>query len=79
MGINILYFGMLTEITGKAREVWPGKESMTVGELKEQLLEKYPEMQEKKFKVAVNQQIVVDDALIPFASEVALLPPFAGG
>jgi len=79
MSINILYFGMLTEITGQAREVWQEKESMTVGELKEQILVKYPEMREKKFKMAVNQQIATDSTLILSASEIALLPPFAGG
>jgi molybdopterin synthase sulfur carrier subunit len=79
MSINILYFGVLAEITGQAREIWSGKESMTVGELKEQLWNKYPELQEKKFKIAVNQQIGSDHTLISSAAEVALLPPFAGG
>jgi molybdopterin synthase sulfur carrier subunit len=79
MSINILYFGMLAEITGQATETWLGKETMTVGELKEQLWAKYPEIQAKKFKVAVNQQIGSDSAIISLDSEVALLPPFAGG
>ena len=79
MGINILYFGMLAEITGQANEIWMIKDGLTVGDLKKLILEKYPVMQEKKFKVAVNQQIGDDQTFISIQSEVALLPPFAGG
>jgi molybdopterin synthase sulfur carrier subunit len=79
MIINILYFGMLAEITGQGRESWQGTEGMTVGALKNQLSLKYPALQEKKFKVAVNQQMADDNTLIALSSEVALLPPFAGG
>jgi len=79
MGINILYFGMLAEITGQANEMWMVKEGLTVGDLKKLIWEKYPVMQEKKFKVAVNQQIGNDQTFVSIESEVALLPPFAGG
>jgi len=79
MGINILYFGMLAEITGQANEIWMIQDGLTVGDLKKLILEKYPVMQEKKFKVAVNQQIGDDQTFISIQSEVALLPPFAGG
>ena len=79
MGINILYFGMLAEITGQANEVWTVKEGLTVGDLKKLILEKYPLMADKKFKVAVNQQIGDDQTFVSLHAEVALLPPFAGG
>ncbi len=79
MGINILYFGMLAEITGQANEIWTIKDGLTVGDLKKLILEKYPQMRDKKFKVAVNQQIGDDQTFISIQSEVALLPPFAGG
>ncbi|MBE9464989.1 MoaD/ThiS family protein [Dyadobacter subterraneus] len=79
MSINILYFGMLAEISGQAKESFPGKENMTVKDLKEQLFEKYPQLREKKFKVAINQKIGDDGMIIPSSAEIALLPPFAGG
>jgi len=79
MTINILYFGMLAEITGQAQEAWMVKDQLTVGDLKQQILEKYPQMNGKKFKVAVNQQIGDDQMLVSGLAEVALLPPFAGG
>lgn len=79
MTINILYFGMLAEITGLASETWLLKDGLTVGDLKQEIGDKYPLMRDKKFKVAVNQQIGDDGAKISTQSEVALLPPFAGG
>ena len=50
-----------------------------VGSLRELLLKKYPSMDGKKFKIAVNHQIANDHDTILFGSVVALLPPFAGG
>jgi molybdopterin synthase sulfur carrier subunit len=79
MNINILYFGLLAEISGQPKEALPVKENITVSDLKKLLIEKYPEMREKKFKVAVNQEIGDDTSIIPFSAEIALLPPFAGG
>lgn len=79
MSIDILYFGMLAEISGRSKESFQGRESMTVSDLKVQLFEKYPEMSAKKFKVAVNQKIGDDTTIIPLLAEIALLPPFAGG
>jgi molybdopterin synthase sulfur carrier subunit len=79
MTITILYFGMLAEITGQASETWPVKEGLTVGDLKREIGEKYPLIREKKFKVAVNQQIGDDLMKVSVPSEVAFLPPFAGG
>lgn len=79
MTINILYFGMLAEITGLASEIWQLKDGLTVGDLKREIGDKYPSIRDKKFKVAVNQQIGDDGTKISTQSEVALLPPFAGG
>ncbi len=43
------------------------------------MLDKYPAMRDKKFKIAVNQKISEDFVLIETPAEIALLPPFAGG
>ncbi|TLU98902.1 MoaD/ThiS family protein [Dyadobacter luticola] len=79
MSIHITYFGMLAEIAGQADESWIADENLTVGKFRSLLLEKYPRMGEKKFKIAVNQQISEDFVPIEMSSEVAVLPPFAGG
>ena len=79
MSIQVTYYGMLAEITGQANEVWIADQNPTVGAFRNQILERYPAMREKKFKVAVDQKISQDHIAIDQASEIALLPPFAGG
>jgi len=79
MSIQVTYYGMLAEITGQANEVWNADKSLTVGEFRELILVKYPALRDKKFKVAVDQKIAQDYVFIDHASEIALLPPFAGG
>lgn len=79
MTLSILYFGMIAEAIGNPLETWNSLDPLTVGELKNQLLEKYPVLRDRKFQIAVNQQITSDNFSIPPLAEVALLPPFAGG
>ena len=79
MTLSILYFGMIAEAIGNPVETWHSLEALTVGELKKQLLEKYPMLRDRKFQIAVNQQITSENYPIPPLAEVALLPPFAGG
>ncbi|MCF2486717.1 MoaD/ThiS family protein [Dyadobacter sp. CY347] len=79
MSIQVSYYGMLAEITGQANEVWVADQNLTVGDFRNQIIERYPAMREKKFKIAVDQKISQDYVSIDNASEIALLPPFAGG
>ncbi|MCE7066369.1 MoaD/ThiS family protein [Dyadobacter sp. CY326] len=79
MSIRVMYYGMLAEIAGQANEVWNADRSLTVGEFRDQIVERYPALRDKKFKIAVDQKISQDSILIDNASEIALLPPFAGG
>ena len=79
MEVRIQYYGMLAEISGQALELWTLGENITVGALRDKLVEKYPEFGTKKFKVALNLQISDDHVTITPDSQIALLPPFAGG
>ena len=79
MTLSILYFGLIAEAIGNPIETWTSLDPLTVGELKNQLLEKYPMLRDRKFQMAVNQQITSESFSIPSLAEVALLPPFAGG
>ncbi len=79
MRIEVMYFGMLAEITGQTREFWETTENLTVAAFRSQVVGKYPMLEHKKFKIAVNKRIAEDTALIPEQGELALLPPFAGG
>lgn len=77
MLLQIKYFGLLTEVTGCTDEQFEFS-GTTTSELLQELSTKYPELTNKDFKVAVNQEIVLNDTLIE-DTEIALLPPFSGG
>ena len=77
MNINIKYFGQLAEVTQKEEECIEFSKH-SVSDLVESLFVKYPDLKNKDFKVAQNNELVSADAKITGA-EIALLPPFAGG
>lgn len=79
MSFHVKYFGMLAEIAGVSEEVWMVDQAVTVGNFRSWVVGKYPAMQDKKFKIAVNQKISEDFVPIETPAEIALLPPFAGG
>lgn len=79
MSIKILYFGVLAEIAGKSNELLEWGEGRNTDDVRKVLFEKYPALREKKFKLAVNQQIINGLTEVPTSADVALLPPFAGG
>lgn len=79
MTISVLYFGMLAECTGQTSEGWEIEENASVSELTAALFERYPVLRDRKFRIAVNQQIADSTTPLLPHSQVALLPPFAGG
>ncbi|QRR02020.1 MoaD/ThiS family protein [Dyadobacter sandarakinus] len=79
MSFRITYYGMLAEIAGRSEELLDEDGRLTVGQLRGLITDKYPAMRERKFKIAVNQQIADDLAPVEAHAEIALLPPFAGG
>ncbi|CAG5006371.1 Molybdopterin synthase sulfur carrier subunit [Dyadobacter sp. CECT 9275] len=79
MNIRILYFGAIADITGVTNEQIDWPEGGKVADLRREMEGKYPELHGKKFKIAVNHQISDDNILISSPSEIAFLPPFAGG
>jgi sulfur-carrier protein len=79
MTIKIKYFGMLSECCGKNEENWDISENTSLSGLKNELLQAYPTLAEKQYKLAVNQKISDGDEILSEGDEIALLPPFAGG
>ena len=77
MQLNIKYYGLLVEATNcNEEDVDFSKSSIT--ELLNILFEKHPDLKGKDFQVAQNQEIVSKNSIVS-KSEIALLPPFAGG
>jgi molybdopterin converting factor small subunit len=77
MDIKVLFFGVLTEVTGTAVKHY--RDVRSVGELKIRIQDDFPEIFHYNFRVAVNGEITDNDLLLKAVDEVALLPPFAGG
>ncbi|MCK5820801.1 MAG: MoaD/ThiS family protein [Bacteroidales bacterium] len=75
--MKILYFGVLSEISGKTEENidFTG----TISQLQSRLNEMYPDINKQRFQISVNQHIVDNTHSINQGDEIALLPPFTGG
>jgi molybdopterin converting factor subunit 1 len=79
MTIKLQYFGLMAEVVGCQQESLTLAKIATVAELKAALLEKYPQLSSVYFTLAVNQKMASENTPIDATSEIALLPPFAGG
>jgi molybdopterin synthase sulfur carrier subunit len=77
MKLNIKYFGLIAELTTCNEETLEFSEA-TIADLKEVLVEKYPELKTKDFQIAQNKEIVSSNAIVS-GEEIAILPPFSGG
>lgn len=77
MEITVLLFGNLAQIAGATKITLQNvKDTITVNEL---LQSKFSEFKNKKYAVALNQQLVRDNQNLKDGDELAFLPPFAGG
>lgn len=77
MKIKILFFGILSDITGK-EELHLTDVNFT-GELNSRLHSMYPRITNVTYRIAVNKEMISNDTKLKDGDEVALLPPFAGG
>jgi len=77
MEIHVLFFGVLSEVTGTHRKHY--RDISSFGDLKHRIEDDFPDIVHYNFRFAVNNRIVNDDPLLRHDDEVACLPPFAGG
>lgn len=77
MTVKIKYFGLITEVTQCDQETMDVS-VQSISELLETLYTKYPDLKNKDFQVAQNQELVSETTKIT-GEELALLPPFSGG
>ena len=77
MEVQVLFFGVLAEISGTGFKHYNGAKSM--GDLMHRIQDDYPEIVHYNYRVSVNSEITDDDRLLKSGDEVALMPPFAGG
>ena len=79
MILNIQYFGMIAEKIACENEKINVEKSIRLSDLKIDLIKKYPILKNQNYQIAVNQELENDDFKIEADSDIALLPPFAGG
>ena len=80
MTLHIAAYGIARDILSTRVLAFETPEALTVGELKRQLLERYPAFVNlTTLYVAVNTEYGADDALLGEQDEIALIPPVSGG
>lgn len=78
MKVNVKYFGMIAEATGRGEEVIEISEGIRARDLKSLQVHQYGIQDPDSIQLAVNQELNKEVELKD-GDEVAFLPPFAGG
>ncbi len=80
MQIKVLAFGIARDILGASEVDYEISEEISVGDLKEQLMKKYPDFEKlRHLAIAVNTEYVQDDLIIQENDEIVIIPPVSGG
>jgi sulfur-carrier protein len=77
MAIKVLVFGQISDVVGKSELEFSNLKS--TDELKNELIKKYPGLNEISYTIAVNKKTINGNALLNGNETVALLPAFSGG
>jgi molybdopterin converting factor subunit 1 len=81
VSVQVRYFAILRERTGREAEAFELPAGATVREARAAIAARYPEIVPllSRIAVAVNHAVVTDDHPLAAGDEVALLPPVSGG
>lgn len=80
MEIQLLFFGITTDIVGVNKMKYQLEEASTVGLLKKSLITNFSELKNiNDFAIAVNEEYVEDATIIKNNDVVAIIPPVSGG
>lgn len=77
MKVKVLFFGVLTEITGTGMKYYDDVKS--IEHLKQRVSDDFPEIVHYSFKTSLNSNLTALDSDLKDEDEVAFLPPFSGG
>jgi molybdopterin converting factor subunit 1 len=81
MKVKLLLFAAAKEAIGQSQLCVDVQQPFTVGQLKQTLASRYPELNDLVGRSAfsVDQKYAADDTEIDSQSEVAMIPPVSGG
>lgn len=77
MGINVIFFGQLEDLTGTDKIELNYQPD--TNQLIAQILSKYPLLVNVSYTVAVDKVMIKQNTILNIGATVALLPPFSGG
>jgi molybdopterin converting factor small subunit len=79
MNVQVNYFGKIAESLNMSNEIIPISDNLMPLNLRNFFEDRYPHLKESSYKIAVNQEFTEEIKSNVQISEIALLPPFAGG
>lgn len=80
MKIEVLFFGITSDITGVDVTFVEIESRSCVQDLKKQLITSYPNLKHiNEFAIAVNETYAEDELLLTENDVVAVIPPVSGG
>ena len=77
MNVKVLLFGLLADKAGVPEVTF--KDVKDLDELRRSLLSDYPFLEDMSYFIALNREVVNENAVLTDGDEVALMPPYAGG
>ena len=80
MKINVLLFGISTDLVGATSLTFEMNQNATVNDFKQRLQAEYPTLtQLNSYAIAVNESYASDDTELHANDTVAIIPPVSGG
>ena len=80
MKIKLLLFGITTDLLHASSLTFETSKSSSVKNLKDDLLAKYPQLENiNSYAIAVNETYADDDVVLEENDVVAIIPPVSGG
>ncbi len=77
MDIDVIFFGVLAEITGTSQKHY--RDVTSFDDLKHRIMDDFPEVTHHNFRISVNNEIINEKPVLRDGDEIAYFPPFAGG
>ena len=80
MTINLLFFGITTDLIGKNDMLFSINDNTTVNQLKKILITQFSALKNlHEFAIAVNEDYAEDILVLNEGDVVAIIPPVSGG
>ena len=80
MKIQLLFFGITTDLVGRNSQTYSIKEGTSINDLKNILIADYPNLKNiNEFAIAVNEEYANEVVIIKEGDVVAIIPPVSGG